>query len=245
MRKQKDLNKRNYAKELDSITEGLQKEGRVPTLLLQCCCAPCSSACLERLREDFHVTVFFYNPNISETLEYEKRKAELVRLIHAYNRQVDEGSYDGMLSTKRANRIEIRDCNYDGAVFEAAARGMENIPEGGERCTRCFALRLEKTAAEAKKQDFDYFTTTLTISPLKDADRLNKIGEAMGEKYGIPFLPSDFKKKDGYKRSIELSKRFGLYRQDYCGCRFSKAESERRRKERASRESGVTTGEKA
>ena len=219
------MNKVNYSKELDKIMDALKKEGRTPTLLLQCCCAPCSSACLERLRECFKVTVFYYNPNISERAEYEKRKAEEKRLIAAYNRQVDEQDFTGMHSTAAANRIEILDCDYDGQAYEDAVKGFESCPEGGDRCTRCFALRLGKTAETAKKNGFDYFSTTLTISPLKNADKLNAIGQEMQERYGVAFLPSDFKKKDGYKRSIELSKEFDLYRQNYCGCKYSRGQS--------------------
>ena len=217
-------NQVNYSKEMDKIVEKNREQGRIPSLLLQVCCAPCSSYCLEYLREDFHVTVLYYNPNISERAEFEKRKDEEKRLIEEYNRQVEEQDFDGMNSTDRAQKIDILECAYDGEVYEKAVRGLEGCPEGGDRCTVCFALRLGKTAELAATGGYDCFTTTLTISPLKDAARLNRIGEEMGEKYGVRWLPSDFKKKNGYKRSIELSHRFGLYRQNYCGCRFSRVE---------------------
>ena len=188
------MNKRNYSKELDQITEQLRAEGRTPTLLLQCCCAPCSSACLERLREDFLVTIFYYNPNISEEAEYEKRKMEEKRLIAEYNRQVEEQDFAGMHSTDRAHRIEILDCDYDTESYYEAVRGLESCPEGGDRCTECFRLRLRKTAEMAAEKGFDYCSTTLTISPLKSAEKLNIIGEAAAREFGVPWLPSDFKK---------------------------------------------------
>lgn len=217
-------NQVNYSKEMDKIVEKNREQGRIPSLLLQVCCAPCSSYCLECLRENFRVTVLYYNPNISERAEFEKRKDEEKRLIEEYNRQVEEQDFDGMNSTDRAQKIDILECAYDGEVYEKAVRGLEGCPEGGDRCTVCFALRLGKTAELAATGGYDCFTTTLTISPLKDAARLNRIGEEMGKKYGVRWLPSDFKKKNGYKRSIELSHRFGLYRQNYCGCRFSRVE---------------------
>lgn len=217
-------NQVNYSKELDKIVEKDREQGRIPSLLLQVCCAPCSSYCLEYLREDFRVTVLYYNPNISQRAEFEKRKAEEKRLIAEYNRQVEEQDFDGMNSTARARKIDILECAYDGEVYEQAVRGLEDCPEGGDRCTVCFSLRLGKTAELAAAGGYDCFTTTLTISPLKDAARLNRIGEEMGRKYGVMWLPSDFKKKNGYKRSIELSHRFDLYRQNYCGCRFSRGE---------------------
>lgn len=216
----------NYSKELENMIAADREQGRIPSLLLQVCCAPCSSYCLEYLREDFRITVLYYNPNISEPEEFEKRRAEEKRLIREYNRQVEEQDFDGMHSTKRAQKIDILECPYDGDVYERAVRGLEKEPEGGERCAVCFALRLAKTAQLAAEGGYDYFSTTLTISPLKDAARLNRIGGEMGAKYGVMWLPSDFKKKDGYKRSIELSHRFDLYRQNYCGCRFSRQQRE-------------------
>ena len=218
------MNKINYAKELDNRIEGYEKEGKVPKLLLHACCAPCSSYCLEFLREYFEVTVFFYNPNITESKEYYKRVAEEKRLIDEYNRQVESGEFTDMNSTAKAHRIRIIEGNYDPKEFLEMAKGLEDCPEGGERCRKCFELRLRESARIAKGQGFDLMTTTLTISPLKNADVLNEVGQQAAEEFGIEFLPSDFKKKNGYKRSIELSHKFGLYRQDYCGCGFSKAE---------------------
>lgn len=210
-------NNRNYQKEMEKIIEGFH--GRRKTLLLHSCCAPCSSAVLEKLQKIFEVTVFYYNPNISEDTEYRKRVEEQKRLIEAFNLKNPDSP------------IKMIDGDYEPQVFYEAARGLETCPEGGERCFKCYALRLEKTAQMAKDGGYDYFTTTLTISPLKNAGKLNEIGEEMAEKYQSPFLPSDFKKKEGYKRSIELSKEYDLYRQNFCGCAFSKAESLKRQKE--------------
>ena len=236
------MNKINYSKELEKRIEEFQKKNEVPKLLLHACCAPCSSHCLEYLREFFDVTVFFYNPNITESEEYHKRVLEEKRLIEAYNKQVDEQDFEGMHSDEHARKIGIIEGEYDPKEYLDAVRGYEDIPEGGERCRKCFELRLRKTAEIAAKEGFEYFTTTLTISPLKNADVLNEVGvqaaeyvngkkASDGEMSGreIAFLPSDFKKKEGYKRSIELSQKFGLYRQDYCGCGFSKAERERQK----------------
>ena len=236
------MNKINYSKELEKRIEEFQKKNEVPKLLLHACCAPCSSHCLEYLREFFDVTVFFYNPNITESEEYHKRVLEEKRLIEAYNKQVDEQDFEGMHSDEHARKIGIIEGEYDPKEYLDAVRGYEDIPEGGERCRKCFELRLRKTAEIAAKEGFEYFTTTLTISPLKNADVLNEVGvqaaeyvngkkASDGEMPGreIVFLPSDFKKKEGYKRSIELSQKFGLYRQDYCGCGFSKAERERQK----------------
>lgn len=208
------MNNRNYQKEMEKIIEGLQGERK--SLLLHSCCAPCSSAVLEKLQEIFEITVFFYNPNISENAEYRKRVEEQKRLIHGFN-------------GKNPNYpIQIIEGDYEPQEFYNIAKGLETCPEGGERCFRCYALRLEKTAQVAKEGRYDYFTTTLTISPLKNAAKLNEIGEEMALKYETAFLPSDFKKKEGYKRSIELSKEYDLYRQNFCGCSFSKAESMKR-----------------
>ncbi len=220
------MNKRNYAKELENKIEAFGQEGRIPKILLHACCAPCSSYCLEYLREHFDITVFFYNPNITSDGEYHKRVEEEKRLIAEYNRQVEESSFDGMNSDDRARKIEIIEGNYNPKDFYEYVRGYEECREGGDRCRKCFELRLTETARIAKERGFEYFTTTLTISPLKNADVLNEVGEMAAEKYGVVFLPSDFKKKNGYKRSIELSHKFGLYRQDFCGCSFSKAQRE-------------------
>ena len=208
---------RNYAKELEYLIEKNQEQGRVPTLLLHACCAPCSSAVLEYLSRFFAITLLYYNPNIAPYEEYEKREAELRRLV----REMDV-----------VHPVQLLPCSYDGQAYCQAVEGLEGEPEGGKRCTACFRLRLEYTARQAAKLHFDYFTTTLSISPLKNARLLNQLGEEMGEKYGVAHLPSDFKKKDGYKRSVELSKVYGLYRQDYCGCVFSKAQRQRDKEER-------------
>lgn len=218
------MNKRNYAKELENKIEQFQKQGVYPKLLLHACCAPCSSYCLEYLRQYFDVTVFFYNPNITSDAEYQKRVEEEKRLIAEYNRQVDEGSFDQMHSDENARKISIIEGTYEPKEFYEAVKGYEDCKEGGERCRKCFELRLRESARVAKEQGFEYMTTTLTISPLKNADVLNEVGEEAAAKAGIAFLPSDFKKKAGYKRSIELSRIFDLYRQDFCGCSFSKAQ---------------------
>ena len=219
--------KKNYQRALEEILRGLDPEAEAPTLLLHSCCGPCSSYVLEYLREYFRITVFYYNPNITEDEEYRKRLAEEQRLIAAYNAQVDEGVFGDMHFTGHAHRIDILEAPYDPETYLEQVRGMEDLPEGGERCTKCFALRLRKTAETAAAVGADYCSTTLTISPLKDAQRLNRIGEACAARCGVRWLPGDFKKKDGYKRSIELSRIFDLYRQDYCGCVFSKRERER------------------
>ncbi len=219
------MNKQNYSKELEKKIEDFQRKGEHPRLLLHACCAPCSSYCLEYLREYFDVTVFFFNPNITEEREYRKRVEEEKRLIEAYNRQVDEQNYEGMNSDENARKIEILEGDYNPADFYEASKGYEDCPEGGDRCRKCFELRLRETARVADEKGFDFFTTTLTISPLKNADVLNEVGQEVAGK--TPFLSSDFKKKNGYKRSIELSKMFDLYRQDFCGCSFSKAQREK------------------
>lgn len=205
---------RNYQKELGNILCKLKETNTAPTLLLHSCCAPCSSYCMEYLREYFRITVFYYNPNITEQEEYRKRVREEIRLIEAYNRQAKE--------QEKFMQIAFIEGNYEPSCFLEMARGLEDCKEGGERCFRCYALRLKKTAELAKQKGFDYFTTTLTISPLKNAGKLNEIGERLAEEYGVLWLPSDFKKRGGYQRSIELSKEYDLYRQDYCGCVFSK-----------------------
>ncbi len=202
------MQKVNYQKQLDKIIENLGE--RVPSLLLHSCCAPCSSHCIEYLSQYFNITVLYYNPNIYPEAEYEKRKVEQKRLISE-------------IDTKYP--VKMLDCDFESENFYSAVKGLENCREGGERCFICYRLRLEKTALEAKNNGFDYFTTTLTISPLKNAQKINEIGEELNTEYGVKFLPSDFKKREGYKRSIELSKEYNLYRQNYCGCVFSKRES--------------------
>ena len=204
------MNRQNYQKELEKVIEEMEREGRVPSLFLHSCCAPCSSYVLEYLCPFFHITVFYYNPNISEDAEYRKRVEEQKRLIAAYNR---EG---------KGYPIEIVEGDYEPGRFYETARGYEKGPEGGERCFRCYELRLRETAERAAAGGYDYFTTTLTISPLKNAAKLNEIGNRLSGEYQVPWLPSDFKKKNGYKRSVELSAEYDLYRQNYCGCVFSK-----------------------
>ena len=197
----------NYQKELDKLIKKLEAEKRVPRLLLHSCCAPCSSYVLEYLSNYFSVTVFYYNPNIYPESEYTKRLFEQQMLIDK-------------LPAKHP--VAFAAGPYVSGRFYEMAKGLEHVREGGERCFRCYELRLKETAKMAKAGEFDYFTTTLTISPLKKADKLNEIGRKAGEESGVPYLMSDFKKKNGYKRSIELSREYGLYRQDYCGCTFSR-----------------------
>ena len=206
-------NKRNYAKELNTLIETFTHEEKRPTLLLHACCAPCSSAVLEKLTAHFKITVLFYNPNIYPEAEYQKREAELKRLISE------------MPCTKE---VALVDLPYVPEEFFTAVRGLEHIPEGGERCFACYKLRMEAAAKYAAGHHFDFFTTTLSISPLKNAEKLNEIGERLAAEYGIPYLNSDFKKRGGYQRSIELSHEYGLYRQDYCGCVFSRRERDAR-----------------
>lgn len=219
---------RNYQKELDKIIENIDgDEKNAPTLFLHSCCAPCSSYVLEYLRQYFKITVFYYNPNITEDAEYRKRVAEQKRLIAAYNQEltntVDADQYsDGLPDA--AYSIEVVEGDYEPERFFETAKGLEECPEGGERCFACYALRLSETAKRARAGKFDYFTTTLSISPLKNAAKLNEIGEKLAAGYGVAWLPSDFKKRDGYKRSIALSKEYDLYRQDYCGCVYSRRE---------------------
>lgn len=207
------MNKVNYQKELEKIISSLKEPKKV---FLHSCCAPCSSYCMEYLRRYFDVTVFYYNPNIMNAEEYGKRVEEQKRLINAYN-QIETAD-DGSL----LRQIAFVEGRYDVDNYLATIKGLEGAPEGGSRCGRCFDLRLRETARVAKEMGMDYFTTTLTISPLKNAQLLNEIGNRIGEEMGIAFLPSDFKKNNGYLRSIELSKGYDLYRQDYCGCEFSK-----------------------
>lgn len=208
---------RNYAKELERLIQKLQQEGKVPRLLLHACCAPCSSAVLEYLSQYFAITLLYYNPNIAPLEEYQKRETELRRLVS---------------QMKFTHPVELLPCQYDGQAFVQAARGLEGEPEGGKRCEACFRLRLRYAAQEAARLRFDYYTTTLSISPMKNAPLLNQLGEEIGREFGVAHLPSDFKKKDGYKRSVQLSKEYDLYRQDYCGCAFSKAQRQREKEER-------------
>ena len=204
-------NKPQYHKEMEKIIGTFKGERK--RLLLHSCCAPCSSGVLVPLQEVFDLTVYYYNPNISEQEEYRKRATEQKKLINALNQE------------KPDFPIGIIEEDYEPESFYAIAKGLEKCPEGGERCFRCYGLRLEKTAQKAKAEGFDYFTTTLTIRPLKNAEKINTIGKTLEEKYGVSFLPSDFKKRDGYKNSIALSRKYDLYRQNFCGCIFSKVES--------------------
>lgn len=203
--------KENYQLQLEQILEQSGNAGK--KLFLHSCCAPCSSYVLEYLSAYFAVTVFYYNPNITASEEYKKRLLEQKRLIEAFNKE-GKGTYP----------ISFMEGEYDPALYLEAVKGHEKDPEGGERCTICFEIRLREAALWAAKEGYDFFTTTLTISPLKDAERINRIGRQAGEEAGVLFLPSDFKKKDGYKRSIELSKEYDLFRQNYCGCSFSQRE---------------------
>ncbi len=200
------MNKRNYQKELEKIIEQNEIEGRVPTLLLHSCCAPCSSYCLEYLSRFFSITVFYYNPNIYPEEEYYKRVKEQERFIQ---------------ELPAVHPVSFIEGDFESSRYYALVKGLEKEPEGGRRCEQCFRLRLSVTAQLAKKLGMDYYTTTLTISPLKNAQVLNSIGEELAREYQTDWLPSDFKKKNGYKRSTELSAEYGLYRQNYCGCVFS------------------------
>ena len=211
------MNRINYQKQLEEVLKRMKEEGKRKRLLLHACCAPCSSYCLEYLREAFALTVFFYNPNLTEQEEYRRRVEEEKRLIALMNGQ--GGAY----------QIEILEGRYEPERFLEAAKGLETCKEGGERCVRCFALRLGETARVAAEGGFDFFTTSLTISPLKNSALLNRIGAQEGERYGVRFLPSDFKKNNGYLRSTQLSRLYGLYRQNYCGCIYSKVEASDRR----------------
>lgn len=204
--------KQNFQIILDNTLKKLKTEGKRPTLLLHACCAPCSSYVLEYLCSYFNITVFFYNPNITEDREYEKRAKELVRMI-------DEMPLNS--EVKFINGV------YEPKKFTEIAKGLEEAPEGGARCFKCYRLRLCETASVAKKGGFDYFTTTLSISPHKNTQILNEIGNELSKIYGIPYLFSDFKKRNGYKRSCELSEIYNLYRQNYCGCIYSKKKSEK------------------
>ena len=207
---QKKSNRVNYQRQLDQTLDQLRQEGRRPRLLLHSCCAPCSSYVLQYLTASFDILLFYSNSNIAPEEEYRHRLAEQRRLV-------EEMPFAG--------RVEVVEDEYDPAAFAAAAAGLEDQPEGGARCARCFALRLERSALAAARLGADWFTTTLTVSPHKDPGVINPIGEAMGARYGVLFLSGDFKKKDGYQQSIRLSRQYGLYRQNYCGCLFSLRET--------------------
>lgn len=207
----------NYQRMLDELINSL--DGSVPSLLLHSCCAPCSSYCLEYLSRYFSITVLYYNPNIAPKEEFCRRAEEQRRLISELPAE---------------HKVSFICEEYHPEEFYTAVKGLEHIPEGGERCFACYRLRLERAARYAAEHGFDHFCSTLSISPLKNCEKLNEIGETLSGIYSVKHLPSDFKKRNGYKRSIELSREYGLYRQDYCGCAFSKAESERRRQDSSS-----------
>lgn len=199
-------NQRNYQKELDKQLEQLQQLKQIPTLLLHSCCAPCSSYVLEYLSDYFEITVFYYNPNIFPEEEYHYRVQEQEKFIR---------------KIPHKHPIHFIEGEYIPEDFYAMAKGMEQLPEGGERCYHCYEMRLGEAALEAKKRGYDFFTTTLSISPMKNARWLNEIGERVGKETGVSYLVSDFKKRNGYKRSVELSKEYHMYRQNYCGCIYS------------------------
>ena len=194
---------------LDGELELIKEKKSAPSLILHACCAPCSSSVLEYLTKYFNITLYFYNPNITDFDEYKKRAYELQRLISVMEHQ---------------NPIELIVCEHEPGRFLELSRGLEALPEGGVRCFACYRERLEATARYMSEnaEKYDYFATTLTVSPHKNADKLNEIGVELSDKYGVRYLPSDFKKREGYKRSIELSREYGLYRQDFCGCEFSR-----------------------
>lgn len=200
------MNAVNYQKELDKIIETIQKEKQTPKLLLHSCCAPCSSYCLEYLSEYFAITVFYYNPNIYPEEEYRKRVIEQQQFIRRFPAR---------------NPIHFLEGEYDTKLFYETVKGLEKCPEGAERCFSCYRMRLKEAATIGKQENCDYFTTTLSISPHKNAAKLNEIGQQIAGEQGILYLPSDFKKKNGYQRSVKLSEEYGMYRQNYCGCIFS------------------------
>lgn len=212
------MNKRNYSAETEAVIGEITRSGKKPTLLLHVCCAPCSSYVMEYLSKYFDITLYYYNPNISPKTEYETRLAELERLVR---------------EMPAASGIRVTVGSYEPQAFFDIAKGHETEDEGGARCAACYRLRLTEAAREAKKKGCDYFTTTLSISPYKNAEKLNAIGEELSAEYGVQYLFSDFKKKDGYKRSIALSAAYRLYRQDYCGCVYSKAQAQRRNAEKS------------
>ena len=198
--------KENYSSKCEDILNSLSSK---KTLLLHSCCGPCSSYVISYLSNYFNITILYYNPNISPFEEYLKRKEEQIKVINELNRDLN-------------TNINILDCDYDNNLYNELIKGLENEPERGSRCKICYRLRMEKTASTAKDKNYDYFCTTLSVSPYKNATWINEIGEELSNKYKVKWLYSDFKKKDGYKRSIELSKKYNLYRQDYCGCIYSK-----------------------
>lgn len=201
------MNKINYQKVLDNTLKKISYNPRIPSLLLHSCCAPCSSYVIEYLSKYFDIYILFYNPNIYPKSEFEFRVKEQEKFVN---------------SIHKTNKVELLEYTYKPDEFYEISKGYENCSEGGDRCLRCYEFRLNESAALAKEMGIDYFTTTLTISPLKNSSKINEIGINLADKYGVNYLQSDFKKREGYKRSIQLSKDFGLYRQSYCGCIFSK-----------------------
>ena len=199
--------KENYYLLFENQLNRIKEKGKVPTILLHSCCAPCSSHVITFLKEYFDITIIYYNPNIYPYEEYKKRKEEQIRLLN---------------EIKSKNKLNIIDCDYDNNIYEETIKGLEKEKEGGSRCYKCFWLRLDKTAQIAKENNYDYFSTTLTISPYKNSTVINEIGKELETIYNITWLYSDYKKKDGYKKSIQLSKKYNLYRQNYCGCIYSK-----------------------
>ena len=200
-------NRINYHKELEKEIKKWSEKNICPTILLHCCCAPCSSYCMEFLSKYSKITAYYYNPNITDKEEYEHRVRELERLIN---------------EMPMLNKAEFLEGEYEPSCFFEISKGLEKEPERGKRCKKCYEMRLRKTAEEAARYGYDYFTTTLTISPLKDAEILNSLGKKLEEEYGVKYLLSDFKKNGGYQRSIELSREYNLYRQNFCGCGFSR-----------------------
>ena len=203
-------NRINYERVMEETIAALERDGQRPQLLLHACCAPCSSAVLEQLCQYFEITVLYYNPNTWPAEEYYRRGEELKKFV----------------AQAHPLGVTVIEDHYDPQEFYAAVKGLENEPEKGVRCTVCYRLRLEQAARYAADHGFDWYCTTLSISPMKDPVRLNDLGTALGQQYGVAYLPSEFRKKDGYKRSLQLSAEYGLYRQDYCGCVFSKRERE-------------------
>lgn len=210
------MQKVNYQLMLENELAKISSQGEKPSLLLHICCAPCSSYVLEYLSSHFDITLFFYNPNITSEAEYNYRIDEAKRLL---------------CEMPLKGKVDFLQGRYDVSEFFSVAKGYEDLPEGGERCFKCYELRLRESAEFAKNNGFDYFTTTLSISPYKNAEKLNSIGKALSEEYGVKYLFSDFKKKNGYKRSIELSEKYNLYRQNFCGCIYSQMEMKRKNQE--------------
>ena len=197
----------NYNTLMEEELNNIKKENKIPKLLLHSCCAPCSSYVITTLMDYFDITVIYYNPNIEPIEEYNKRKEEQIKLLKELN---------------SPHKLDIVDCDYDNDLYHQIVLNLEQEKEGGKRCFKCYELRLDYTAKNASKNNYDYFATTLTVSPFKNSAKLNEIGLSLEKKYNVKYLVSDFKKKNGYKQSIELSKKYNLYRQNYCGCIYSK-----------------------